>query len=1067
MFRKTNSRSAYVTAAFALTLAGKAWAQNGTASITGLVTDPTGAAVAKAEVIVEDQATHVQHRAVSNEKGNYSILLLPPGHVQLTVRSSGFETQQKSGILLEVDKDAQYDFKLSVGSEAQIVSVVAGQQMLDTETNSSGTVIEPEKMTQLPLNSRTFYTLAYLIPGVLPPAQNSTLGYRGGFNVAGATEASNNFVLDGFDNNDEQINAPSFRPSIDAILEFKVLTGLYNASYGRDAGGQVLVSLRSGTNAIHGTAYEYIRNQVVDARNYFQNTGVNPAFRRNQFGGTVGGPIRKDKTFFFFGYEGLRSAQAVSANTTVPLQAEIQNGDFSSLLKLAKPIQLVNPITKVPYLNNQLTGISSIGKALASYFPAPTSATPTGIAPANNYAFSETRPENSDQYSLRVDNTFSEKDSVYAEYNFYNDFAFEPSNSTCGARLVPGFGCNSGLTTQLMGISYTHSFTPAVINNFRIGYNRYEQSRLQQDSNINFAQQYGIANVSDGTIPTNIGVPTVTATGFAALGGASNLPQDLINNGFQWSDQVIWTKGRHTRTFGVDIRRNQANVLSLSNGRGTFSFTANTSAPTTGYAIADLLLGYPTSTSNNPKAPLIYIRTSGFSGFIQDDWKATEKLTINLGIRWELDTPLTSANNQLANFVPQTGALVIAGQNGQAKNIYKYDFSKFQPRVGFAYSAVKNTVLRGGIGLYSTAPTSYNGIGTIYFNPPFRAPATFNSSVAAPITLNNPFPTTTSGGTVTPAGVSTGFLTPYVMQFGAGLQHQLPGGILIDASYFGSKGTHLPNAINVNQPGAGPGTTAQVNARRPFPNYGNITFFESVAYSHYDSLLLKVEKRTGFGLNILGSYTYGKSLDDSSGEGASSSDSSSNQPQNSSNINAEYGRSDFDIRHRFVESTIYTLPIGKQLSANRIAKQFLGGWQISSIFTYNTGHPLTASYTGNNSNTFNNHDRPNLIGNPNSGPKTIAHYFNTAAFVAAPINTFGNAGRNLINGPGYVDLDGAVSKTFVLPREMGLQFRGEFFNALNHPNFNLPSGTFDASTFGQISSAMDPRQLQVAVRFTF
>lgn len=1042
-------------------------AQTPTGGITGLVKDSTGAVVKDALIIATDVDTKAVYKTASAADGNYNFQSLPIGRYSIQVSSPGFKSDERTGLTIVVDQHAEVDFALQNGATSDIVTVSADANQTETESHSIGTVVDEQKLEQLPLNSRNFNSLAYIIPAVYPPVFNSNLGYRGGFNVAGASEASNNFTLDGFDNNNEQLNVASYRPSVDAIAEFKVLTGLYSAEYGRNDGGQVVVTTKNGTNRFHGSLYEYIRNQYFDADNFFVPVGSKPAFKRNQFGGTVGGPIIKDKTFFFFSYEGLRLHQTVTALTSVPEAGWVSTGNLS-----AYPTALKNPYAPGTFIagNNlstlpQWTGQAAVvGRALAAYFPAPTTATAAGALPTNNFNFNELRPESSNQYTLRVDQTFSQKDSAFAEYNYYNDESFEPSNSTCGSRLIPLFGCYSGLPLKVIGVSETHIFTPHVLNIGKIGFNGYEQSRLQQDVNNNFVSQYGLQNVFLGNAANNTGVPQATVTSFATLGGPSNIPQDLVNDSYQVADQVLWSKGAHSFKFGADIRRVQQNTLSISSGRGAFTFTASTATPTTGYAFADLLLGLPTSTSNNPFAPKIYVRTSGFNFYFQDDWKVSPKLTLNLGLRWELPTPFTSKDNQQSSFNTVTGTLITAGVGGVGRNLIQYDYTKFEPRLGFAYSLDAKTVLRGGFGINAGTPPTFTGIGNLYYDPPMRNPQTFTSSTASQITLANPFPTGSAAVATTLAAIDYHFITPYIEQFGMGIQRQITANTLLDVNYFGSKGNHLVDAQNINQPPAQSAVTtvAGVNALRPYPAYGNITQYQSRAASNYNSLQVKLDKRFSHGLSSLISYTYGKSLDDSSGYNGLT--------EQNGNLARDYSHSDFDAAQRIVVSSIYKLPFGKdgKWLTTGIGALFAGGWQINEIYQGQTGHYESPLYSGNVSNTYNSRDRPNVYGNPNNGPKTVQQWFTVADYLPkAATGTFGNAPRNSILEPGYQDLDSALARTFPLPREATLQFRAEFFNILNHPNFDPPNATADSSAFGTIATAEDPREMQFALRITF
>ena len=1044
-----------------------AHAQNPTGSVTGLVQDPTGAVVKDAALVATDVDTKTVFRTISAADGNYNFPALPIGHYSIDVSSPGFKSNERTGLTIVVDQHAQVDFTLVAGSAGEVVTVAADSNQIETESHSVGTVVDQQKLDQLPLNSRNFNTLAYIVPAVFPPVFSSNLGYRGGFNVAGASEASNNFTLDGFDNNNEQLNVASYRPSVDAIAEFKVLTGLYSAEYGRNDGGQIVVTTKNGTNDFHGSLFEYIRNQLLDADNYFVPVGSKPAFKRNQFGGTVGGPIVKNRTFFFFSYEGLRLHQTVTTLSSVPEAGWVATGNLS-----AYPVALKNPYVAGATIsgNNlsllpQWTGQAAvIGRALASYYPAPTTATATGKLPTNNFNFNELRPETSNQYALRVDQTFTQSDSAFGEYNYYNDESFEPSNSTCGSRVIPLFGCYSGQPLVVGGLSETHIFSPNLLNIAKIGFNRYEQSRLQQDVGINFVGQYNIPNVFSQIVPNNTGVPQATVTSFATVGGPSNIPQDLVNDSYQVADQVLWTKGAHSFKFGEDIRRVQQNTLSISSGRGAFAFTASTATPTTGYALADLLLGLPTSTTNNPLAPKIYVRTSAFDFYFQDDWKASKTLTLNLGLRWELPTPFVSKNNQQSSFNTATGTIVVAGQNGQARNLIQYDYSKFEPRLGFSYSPNHKMVLRGGYGINAGTPPTFTGIGNLYYNPPQRNPQTFNSSTTAQITLANPFPTGATAGVSAPYSIDPHFLTPYIQQYGLGMQVQLTANTLLDVSYFGSKGSHLVDAQNVNQPPAQGAVTsvAGVNALRPFPLYGTIIQYQSQASSNYNSLQVKVDHRFSHGLSSLISYTYGKSLDNSSGYNGTT--------EQNGNLARDYGHSDFDLAQRIVVSSIYKLPFGRDgfLLRSGLGAKLLGGFEINEIYQGQTGHYESPIYSGNISNTYTNRDRPNVYGNPNNGSKTVTQYFNTAAYLPkAATGTFGDAPRNSILEPGYQNFDTALARSFPLPKEANIQFRAEFFNVLNHPNFDPPNATADSSAFGTIATAEDPREIQFALRVTF
>ena len=1045
-------------------------AQTPTATVVGKVKDPSGAAVVAARVAARNADTNIVRAVLTNEEGDYAIPLLQPGSYSITAGAKSFRTTILSGIVLQVDQKARVDLSLEIGQAVETIEVTSEAPLTDTESASVGTVIDNRKVLDIPLNGRQFYSLALLVPGTYPPVQGSTNAFRGGFNVAGSSEIANNFTLNGISNNNAAVNAPALWPSIDAIQEFKLLTGVYTAEYGHSSGGQVVVTTKSGTNQYHGTGFEFLRNQALDAKNYFTPSGPTPAFKRNQFGVTAGGPIVRDKTFFFFSYEGLRLAQQVTSLTTVPTDA-MKAGDFSSLLALASPVKVLDPTTSQPFTGNIIpqSRFSAAGKALISYYPEPTFATPLGQAPTNNYVFNAVRTETLNQFSGRIDHTFSAKDSLYTTLNHFDDPSYEPSNSICGSRVIPGFGCQAGLTSQLYGVVETHVFAPAVINELRLGYNRLRQPRVQEDANIDFDAQFGIQSFF-GTAPNIGGLPNTTVTNYAALGGGTNPPQDRADNTYQIVENLIWNRGRHNWKLGADLSRFESNFYYLNNSRGTLAFSNTSSGPTSTYGLADLLLGYPASTSRNPIAPNIYFRTASDAFYAQDDFKVSSRLTMNYGLRWEYFQPVHDKWGHNSSLDASTGQLVYPGLNGYPTYLYDSDWRDFAPRLGLAWRPFGDarTVVRGGSGVFYNSQATNNGLIGVMTNPPFRNPQTFTSSKAAPVTLADAFPTGTGAGSTTLTAISRNFRTATVVEWSLGIQREIRPNLSLDVSYFGSKGTHLPVGYNLNQPPPGAGTLAQVNASRPYPAWGNVGWIESVANSDYNSLQAKLEKRFSKGLSFLASYTLGKSIDDAPGISTSSSASKSSA-QNALNLRGERGLSDFDVRHRFVFSPVLDLPFGKgrPLLSSGIWSKVAGGFQLSGLLTLQTGSPFTPSYSGNISNTYNNSDRPNVVGDPNSGPRTISQYFNTAAFAKPAANSFGNAGRNILHGPPLRNLDLALSRSFQVSERAVLQLRGEFFNALNHPNFGLPSATADSTSFGTVVTALDPRQVQAAAKIIF
>jgi Carboxypeptidase regulatory-like domain len=1045
-----------------------ALSQENQATITGQVQDSSGAGVAGAAVTARDVQTGLARSITTNQSANYTISLLPIGTYELTVEKPGFEKLVKTGIVLQIDEHARVDFLLKVGATSSTVEVTADVPLTQTDSSSTGAVIDNTKVVELPLNGRQFYSLALLTPGVVPPAQGSLLSFRGGFNVSGASELNNNFTLNGLANNDQLLSAPAFRPSIDAIEEFKILTGVFPAEYGRNSGSQVIVTTKAGTNSVHGTAFEFLRNQVLDGKNFFAPPGQKPIFRQNQFGGTVGAPIVKNKTFFFASYEGTRSTQQITALTNVPTPSMI-GGDFSGLSQ-----RIVDPTTSTPFPNNVVptTRISPEGQYIAKLYPTPTAPTRAGAAPSNNYTFNEAQVDALNLGSIRVDHSFSEEDTMTVTYNDFEDNTLTQDNTVCASRTVPGFSCNVGLLSRIGGLSETHSFSPSLINEFKGGYSEFENPRVQNDQGLNYLQMFNISGTRfDG--PALTGLPSISVNGFAGLGEATNLPQERVDNTFEYGDNLSWNRGTHALKFGGDFQRFQSNGAIVGNGRGSYTFNAQNTAPSTGYAFADLLLGLPTSSARSPLNPRYYDRTGIWAIFAQDDWKISPSLTLNIGLRYEYNIPVYDKFNLLSNFNAATGGVDIAGQNNVPRGAWDSNTKDIEPRFGFAWQPFHSsrTVVRGGYGIFYNAPAS-NAVnnGPQQSNTPFVSSQTFNSSFVVPVTLANPYPAAAAGaGSLTLNAINRHLPDPQIQQWNFNVQQQLTRGLVLEVGYQGSKGTHLPLTYNINQPPPGPGTVAQKQAVRPYPQWGNISFLDNVGVSNYNGLLTKFEQKYSNGLSFLLSYTYSKSIDDTPGTpfDVVASRAVAADP---ADFSLERGPSTFDLRQRFVFSPVYELPFGKGkqfLANNRYANWIAGGWQISGILSIQSGHPFTALVNTDNANILGNVDRPNIIGNGNNGPQTVQEWINVNAFQLAPYGTFGNSGRNNLVGPGLTNLDLSLARNFQLWERFSLQFRAESFNLANHPQLDLPSQTFGVPGFGSIPSAEAPRQLQFALKLRF
>ncbi len=1112
---------------------GVGFAQQTQASLTGLVLDPQGAAIPNATVTITNVDTSIARTTKTSSSGRYTVTNLNPGNYAVTVVVSGFAEKKLTGIVLAVGQDASLDVPLTLGSTTDVVTVDASASITDTESSSQGTVIDNQQVVGLPLNQRTFYGLALLSPAAYMPGQNSTLGFRGGFNVAGNNETANTFTVNGIDDNDQNVMTPSFRPSVENIQEFKLLTGVYPAEYGRTSGGQVVVVTKTGTNQFHGDLFEFIRNSQFDAKNYFTIPNTPTTFRRNQFGGTLGGPIIKDRAFFFLSYEGLRLAQPVVAQTNVPNPA-FQTGDFSSLLAGSNPVQLVNPVTKQPIPGNRITtGLSPLGVALLKLYPTPDPGQNLATNPKPTYTFNEERVENLDEGSARVDLKLTDKDSLLIQYNYFTDPSFEPSNSLCGSAVIPGFGCTTNQISTLAGINYTRILSANWLNEFRVGFDRLEQPRTGQDVNNGFPKIPGA--FSDPTVSSSIngGAPSTSVSGYASLHPYQNLPQHRYDNHYNIVNNTTYSHGKHNFKFGVNLVGARYLDLYVAYGTGAFAFTASNAngAQTTGNAAADLALGLPTTSTRSPTAPDYEPHYNSLGGYAQDDWKVTRDLTLNLGLRYEYFSPAWDAHNIISNYTLPTSAspagnIVVAGYNGAGQQLYNPDLNNFGPRLGLAYQLFGDakTVVHASYGIFYNSPSIGNGaILSMEINPPFRLVQSFTSATGAQAQLDTtPFPSiagSTPDGTtpqlaypnVSPTGIDTNFRTLYMDEFGADVQQQLTPTLALTVGFIGNEGVRIPRLILPNQGIVTSATATSVSSYRPLvgapgitypagttpyaigpvpspfraPAYyqmGNVTYYVSTGHSSYNAMTVKVQKSYGNGLSFILAYTFGKSLDNAPGY-ASSSQSSSGTPQDSRNLKAERGLSDFNVGNRLVVSPVYELPFGKNKAflANGFAGRVLGGFQLSGIYSFDTGRPFTISTTGNRSGSIYGVDRPNIIGNPNSGPKSVAQFFNTAAFTANSYGQFGNEGRNTLIGPKYSDMDIAIQRALYLTERYSLQFRAESFDVLNHPNFLNPLGTTSGeyiptspsnpansnALFGKLTAANDPRSMQFSMKVLF
>jgi Carboxypeptidase regulatory-like domain/TonB-dependent Receptor Plug Domain len=1061
-------RIAVVTVVWALVIVGAgtlapAMAQTNEASLSGIVFDSSGSVMPGVTVTLTSQSTNITRSTVSNETGAYQFPFVQPGTYNIEASLDGFKSLRREGLVLSAAQSARVNLTMEVGGLTETVSVDASAGPLNTASAQISEVINAEKAEALPLNGRNFWSLPQLAPGVTPPARGSGNSLRGGFNVSGSGDTQNYFTLNGLDNNDSVTATPLFRPSIDAIGEMTVLTGLYPAQYGFLSGGQIITSIKSGTNAFHGSAFDFIRDSAIGtSKNYFQ-TDL-PDYNRNTFGATFGGPIARSKTFFFASYEGLRLNESVPINSTVPTMA-MRAGDFSAL-----PTAIRDPQTGQPFPGNIIPAsrMSAVGSALLAIYPAPTKDTPAGSLPANNHFWNPTRPEETNTYSFKIDHTFSTKDTAYVSLNSYRQSSHEPIGRTgCnGGSQLPNLGCELVYKADVYGFSETHIFSSQLINQIYMGYSLGQQPYAADGTSIDFWGQFGYHPRTEMPVglPTT-GVPNLSMTGYTGYQAGSQYRKDPR---YQVTDTISWVRGRHGITAGLNFTHLNANYVRNIPVSGSLTFTNTSAGPTTGYALADVLLGLPSSTAYTDKALEMNFNSNSSAVFVQDDYKVSGRLSLNLGVRWEVNSPLREGHNYVNSFDTETGKPIVAGQNGVGDHVYDYDWKAIAPRLGFAWqpTASGNTVIRGGFGTFYNRLQVGSQSFLIWGQYPFINPYTFTSSVAQPITLANPFPTSNAVTTITVTGVEENFKNPKTNQWNVGFQRQLVANMTADIAYVGSSSSNQMLTTNINQAPAGPGTPAQVNARRPYPQYGTINYYSWDGTGNYHSLQSKLSRRLSDGLSFTVAYTLSKSIDDG------------NARTNQFDPSTGRGPSSFDIGSRLVISGMYELPfgVGHRWLTSGVGSAIFGGWQVTPVFQTQTGQPLTATLNGNFSNSGGgSSDRPDVTGDPNeNAPHTIQQWFDTSVFQVPVASgqpnaqySFGNAGVGIIRGPGLTNFDLSLVKNVKLGGKGTLQFRAEMFNVFNTTNWGLPGLQANTSTFGIISTAADPRLTQFSLKLTF
>jgi hypothetical protein len=1046
--------------------AASAAAQSATGTILGRIVDPSGGGVRGATVSVTNEATGVTRTVASPASGSFECLLLPPGRYRLEVSASSFKTGVRTGVEVEVEGRARVDFRLEIGQVSEQVTVVGSGSGIQADSSAMGTLVDTRKIAGLPLNGRDFFQLASLVPGAQLPAegsQNSTLG--GAVSINGAREQANNYLLDGVDNNDLYINQIVVPPALDSVQEFKIQSGSYNAEYGRSAGGQFNVVTRGGANAWRGSAYGFFRDESLDARNYFDDPNRPiPEFGRQQFGATFGGPLQRDRLFVFGSYEGTRVDKAYTRVATVPPMAW-REGDFSSLLTgRVNPAtgmdygQLFNPYTRMPLFGNTIPSayIDPAGAAILGFYPVPDN--PAATSPSSAIVAPVGR-DNLDQAMVKVDRSVG-AGRLFARYSYFRQDRFNPFDLLMDQTNVPGFGSNNRNRGQNLAIGWTHAIGNGALNDLRVGWNRLHAGTFQEHMGNDVSSALGIRGLP--TQPEQVGRPGVIVGITDALIEPTNAPQHRTDTTLQVTESVSWIRGDHTMKAGAEVRALRGHSYLDTVTRGQFIFVGISGNP-----IADVLLGLPyIAIRQNPATDtLLDLRTTAFNAYWQDDWRPTSNLTINAGLRYEYNQPAYDAQDRFSvpDLANPAGGFLPVGVNGMPRAGYEADRNNLAPRLGAAWrpGGSSRTAVRAAYGMFYDAAITAMCVNA-RFNPPNYA----LDMVAGGVPLRDAF-----SGPQIPVpfamGIDRNFRDPYYHSFSAGLQQYLGHQLLLDAAYVATRGRNLVVTLDPNQgPAGGPPVRN--------PAFGPAQFAASAGRSQYDAVLLRVERRLQRGLAFLASYTWSRSRDDSSS--LFGSRASNYAPQNSFDLDAEWGPSDFDTPHRFVFSYVWELPFGagrRFLNGGGALPAVLGGWEFAGIANFQSGRPFTVYYgpTVNYSGSDNGpgaigRDRPNVVGNPVVDKPTPERWFNVAAF-APPSGAFGDAGRNILRADSLQNVDVAFSKQVPIGDRARAQLRIEVFNVFNTTHFYLPVADLTSVRAGQVVRAYDGRQIQLGARVTF
>jgi hypothetical protein len=1065
---------------------GVAWAQSNTAQLTGTIHDMTGGVLPGAAVTASHRTTGSQFTQRTDQNGEYLILNLSPGEYVMTVEADGFKRVSRSGIVAEIGKTIRLDFQLEVGPTSEEVTVIEETTPLLQTTNAEvSDVIENARIINLPLNGRQFMDLALLSDGVIkPPAgtRGSALQQAGNVvNVDGQRSGHNIYLLDGVKVTDEYFNNLVVSPSVDAIQEFKIQKSQYPAEFGGKASALVNVAMKSGGNMFHGTVFEFLRNDIFDAKNFFDDPNApTPPLRLNQYGGTLGGPVQRDRTFFFANYEGQRIRRSITKTFTVPTAA-MRSGDFSGLPAIYDPSS-TNSLTgqRAPFLGNRIPAnqIDPIAQTFLAKVPLPNRPGTT-----QNLIAAEKETTDMDQFNGRLDHRVSNQGNLFGRFSFYNVKSFQPfGTSTLNESLIPGFGRDVTTKTYNLALNYSHFFSTNVLNEVRFGYLDVSGGQSSINTADNFAARAGLRGVNPD--PRDTGFPQMSFAGVQSTMGDPTSFVYRANKSFDVYDNFLINRGRHKVKFGASWFHLMFRPADPDTARGSFAFTnrwtSSRAGATDGNAFADFLLGYPSSASVGVGRAEEDSRTNWIHTYVQDDWEPLKGLSINVGLRYEYNQQMREVDNRLSavDLTVPGGRYVIASDNGGTlsptanallpllpipfttsdmagwdRSLLRPSYRRYAPRFGLAWTppGQQSTIIRAGYGVFLNQ-WAYSVQQAFARNLPFFLLKNVNTpaDALAPSLRTSDILTSTALGNISGNTMDHDYRTEYTQTWTLGVQRQLTPSMVIEVSYMGNHtvGADNGNVLNVPVPGEGP-----IDPRRPIPQLSSIRTIRWNGFGTYNALTVRAERRLAAGLTLATNYAWSKSIDDASDPGPTAYEQ--NLPQDVRNLNAEKGLSSYDHRHRFVSSFVYELK----------------GWQLGGIVTIQSGSPFTVVNGVDRANIgAGPAQRPDLLRDPNlpRGERDPQQWFDTSTFVQPAAFTFGNAGRNVVTGPGLGNLDMSLQRNFRLAENRRIEFRWEVFNALNTPHFDIPGRIAFSPNFGRIFSTAEPaRQMQFGTKVVF